>query len=150
VTLLTRSAFLSYEGARSRSVGAVIELLEFNLRGGSDAGRAAGRVVGMTDRYLGETASRDVAVVVTECVRWLAGGEAEPHPLRLELSATSAVVRVAVTERRPAPHPDDLTSSKVMARELPMTVALASRCGVETHHRTRIWAEFDRPAATDA
>jgi hypothetical protein len=127
--------------------GAVIELLEFNLRGGTDAGRAAGRVARMTDRYLSEDTSRDVAAVVTECVRWLAGGEADPHPLRLELSATSAVVRVAVTERRPAVHPNDLTSSKGLARELPVTVALASRCGVETHHRTRIWAEFDRVVA---
>jgi hypothetical protein len=127
-----------------RRVGAVIELLEFNLRGGTDAGRAAGRVARMTDRYLGAGASRDVAAVVTECVRWLAGPEASPHPLRLELSATSAVVRVAVTERRPNVRPGDLTAPKVMARELPVTVALASRCGVETHHRTRIWAEFDR------
>jgi hypothetical protein len=128
----------------------VIELLEFNLRGGADASRAAGRVAGMTDRYLSPSASRDVAAVVTECVRWLAGGpESSPHPLRLELSATSAVVRVAVTERRPAAHAGDLASSKVMARELPVTVALASRCGVETHHRTRIWAEFDRQPVDD-
>jgi hypothetical protein len=127
----------------------VIELLEFNLRGGTDASRAAGRVARMTDRYLGPGASRDVAAVVTECVRWLAGVDPAPHPLRLEMSATSAVVRVAVTERRPAGHPDDLTSSKVMARELPVTVALASRCGVETHHRTRIWAEFDRQPVDD-
>jgi hypothetical protein len=127
----------------------VIELLEFNLRGGMDASRAAGRVARMTDRYLSPPTSRDVATVVTECVRWLAGTETSPHPLRLELSATSTVVRVAVTERQPAAHPDDLTSSKVMARELPVTVALASRCGVETHHRTRIWAEFDREPAGD-
>jgi hypothetical protein len=137
-------SFLKHEGARLHSVNAVIELLEFNLRGGADASRAAGRVAPMTDRYLSEEASRDVAAVVTECVRWLAGGESSPHPLRLEVSATSAVVRVAVTERQPGAHPDDLTSFKVIARVLPVTVALASRFGVETHHRTRIWAEFDR------
>jgi hypothetical protein len=122
----------------------MIELLEFNLRGGTDAGRAAGRVARMTDRYLSGPASRSLADVVTECVHWLAGGDSAPRPLRLELCATSAIVRVTVTERRPSPHADDLGSPGAMARELPITVSLSSRCGVETLHRTRIWAEFDR------
>jgi hypothetical protein len=118
----------------------VIELLEFRLRGGADAGRAAASVAELTDRYLTRSRARDMATVVAECVTWLAGDDPAPHPLRLEVSVTSTVVRASVTTERG----EDLGTDWAVEETLPRLVALASRYGVEADHRTRIWAEFDR------
>jgi hypothetical protein len=122
----------------------VIELLEFRLRGGADAGRAAASVAELTDRYLTRSRAHDMATVVAECVTWLAGDDPAPHPLRLEVSVTSTVVRASVTSAQPIERGEDLGSGGMIEQRLPLTVSLASRYGVETDHRTRIWAEFDR------
>lgn len=134
-------AFLRYE---DQSGLAVIELLEFRLRGGADAGRAAASVAELTDRYLSRSRAHEMADVVAECVTWLAGDDPAPHPLRLEVSVTSTVVRASVTSAQPAERGEALGTDGAIEQTLPLTVALASRYGVETDHRTRIWAEFDR------
>jgi hypothetical protein len=122
----------------------VIELLDFNLRGGRDAPSAAARVARITERYLTKTAAHDIMAVVNEIVAWLGTREPMPRTLRLELSVTSTVVRVSVTAapRRPAsPAP---TTNRMVRQTLPVTAALASRYGLEASRRTRVWAEFDR------
>jgi hypothetical protein len=134
-------AFLRYE---DQSGLAVIELLEFRLRGGADAGRAAASVAELTDRYLTRSRAHDLATVVAECVTWLAGDDPAPHPLRLEVSVTSTVVRASVTSAQPPERGEDLGSDWAIEETLPLTATLASRYAVEADHRTRIWAEFDR------
>lgn len=121
----------------------VIELLDFNLRGGQDAPAAAARAARVTGRYLTESATHDVTAVVTEIVAWLAGGDPMPRTLRLELSVTSSMVRVCVTAAERAPK-RRLNSNEVLRRTLPVTAALAARYGLEAGRRTRVWAEFDR------
>lgn len=129
----------------------MIELLDFNLRGGRDAPSAAARVARVTERYLTKTAAHDIMAVVNEIVAWLGTREPMPSTLRLELSVTPTVVRVSVTAapRRPAsPAP---TTNRMVRQTLPVTAALASRYGLEASRRTRVWAEFDRsdePVAT--
>jgi hypothetical protein len=145
VIVRPRRAFLRYD---NRGELAVIELLEFRLRGGADAGRAAASVAELTDRYLTRSRAHDMATVVAECVTWLAGDDPAPHPLRLEVSVTSTVVRASVTSAQPIEHDEDLGTAWAIER-LPLTTALASRYGVEADHRTRIWAEFDREARGD-
>jgi hypothetical protein len=122
----------------------VIELLDFNLRGGRDAPSAAARVARITERYLTKTAAHDIMAVVNEIVAWLGTREPMPRTLRLELSVTSTVVRVSVTAapRRPASPPP--TTNRMVRQTLPVTAALASRYGLEASRRTRVWAEFDR------
>ena len=126
----------------------MIELLDFNLRGGHDAPVAAARLANVTERYLSRTGARDVTAVVSEIVRWLGGDTPVPHALRLELSVTSTVVRVSVTAPQRA-HRVVATagSNQIMRQTLPVTAALASRYGIEANRRTRVWAEFDRLAA---
>jgi hypothetical protein len=136
-----RRAFLRYDNQGGL---AVIELLEFRLRGGADAGRAAASVAELTDRYLTRSRAHDMATVVAECVTWLAGDDPAPHPLRLEVSVTSTVVRASVTSTHPIEHGEDLGPDWAIEETLPLTASLASRYGVERDHRTRIWAEFDR------
>jgi hypothetical protein len=136
-----RRAFLRYDNPTGL---AVIELLEFRLRGGADAGRAAASVAELTDRYLTRSRAHDMATVVAECVTWLAGDDPAPHPLRLEVSVTSAVVRASVTSTQPIEHGEGLGPDWAIEQALPLTTSLASRYGVERDHRTRIWAEFDR------
>ena len=121
----------------------MIELLDFKLRGGQDAPVAARRLANVTERYLPKDAARDVTAVVTELVAWLGGDSSDPHTLRLELSVTSNVVRVAVTRLRSAWH-DTPVSNELLRQELPVTAALASRYGVQARRRMRVWAEFDR------
>jgi hypothetical protein len=121
----------------------VIELADFNLRGGSDAPFAAARAVRVSERYLSPGATRDVTAVVTEVVSRLGDAEPAPLALRLELSVTSSVVRVAVTSGRRT-GTIDVDSNDGLRRSLPVTAALASRYGVEAKHRMRVWAEFDR------
>jgi hypothetical protein len=121
----------------------VIELLDFNVRGGQDAPAAAARLANLTERYLAARAARDLTAVVTEMVAWLGGDPLAPHHLRLELSVTSSIVRVSVTDaagiRNEPPVP-----SQLLGETLPVTAALATRYGVEASRRTRVWAEFDR------
>ena len=120
----------------------VIEVLDFNLRGGADAPAAAARVARVTERYLPAEAARDTMAVTNEIVSWLAAGAILHSTLRLELSVTSAVVRISVTAgRRPA---DGTLPNDSLRGALPVTAALASRFGFESRQRTRIWAEFDR------
>lgn len=124
----------------------MIELLEMTLRDGSEAPRAAGRAARSAARYLSSDGVDELAIVVAECIHWLAPGNASatPHPLRLELSASSAVVRVTVTD----PGGRDAGTAvfgHVRQGGLSATAVLASRWGVEKNHRTRVWAEFDRP-----
>lgn len=120
-----------------------MEVLDFSLRGGQEAKLVAAAGVGsVTERYLPRVAVHDISAAVSEIVAWLAGGDQEPHTLRLELSVTSAVVRVSVTTAQRTP----LTpaSNELLREALPVTAALAARYGVEASRRTRVWAEFDR------
>jgi hypothetical protein len=128
----------------------VIELLDFNLRGGQEAPVAAARAANATERYLTRTGARDLTAVVTELVAWLGDGEPAPHTLRLELSVTSTVVRVSVTAAQRKRR--SLASNRGLRETLPVTAALATRYGVEANGRTRVWAEFDRevPAYSDS
>jgi hypothetical protein len=123
----------------------VIELLDFNLRGGHHAPVAAARLANVTERYLSPTGARDLTAVVSEIVSWLGGGQPVPHALRLELSVTSAVVRVSVTAPQRIPRRTTI-GNHIMRQSLPVTAALASRYGIESNRRTRVWAEFDRLA----
>jgi hypothetical protein len=125
----------------------VIELLDFNLRGGHDAPVAAARLANVTERYLSRTGARDLTAVVSEIVGWLTGDAPVPHALRLELSVTSAVVRVSVTAPQRVNGVDTAGSNQIIRQTLPVTAALASRYGIEANRRTRVWAEFDRLAA---
>jgi hypothetical protein len=125
----------------------VIELLDFNLRGGHDAPVAAARAANVTERYLTRNGARDLTAVVTELVAWLGSGEPAPHTLRLELSVTSTFVRVSVAVAQRAHRDDSLSSNHGLRLALPVTAALASRYGVEVNGRTRVWAEFDRHEA---
>jgi hypothetical protein len=124
----------------------VIELLDFNLRGGHDAPVAAARLANVTERYLSRAGARDLTAVVSEIVGWL-GGDPAPHALRLELSVTSMVVRVSVTAPRRTQRAATARSNQIIRQTLPVTAALASRYGIESNRRTRVWAEFDRLAA---
>lgn len=121
----------------------VIELLDFNLRGGRDAPAAAARLANVTERYLTAGAIRDLTAAVTEMVGWLGGDNPPPHTLRLELSVTSSVVRVSVT-RGARTAMETPVSNQLLRQTLPVTAALAARYGVEASRRTRVWAEFDR------
>ena len=122
----------------------MIELLEFKLRGGQDAPVAATRVASVVRRYLDESGTHDLTAVCSEMVAWLAGGGPLPHTLRLELSITSTIVRVSVSAApRDAAEPGP-TSARSLRQTLPVTAALASRYGLETARRTRVWAELDR------
>lgn len=122
----------------------MIELLDFNLRGGHDAPVAAVRAANVTERYLTRNGAHDLTAVVTELVAWLGAGKPAPHTLRLELSVTSTVVRVSVTVAHQTRRDHSLDSNQSLRRTLPVTAALASRYGVEANGRTRVWAEFDR------
>jgi hypothetical protein len=123
-----------------------MELDEFNVRGGEKAlPVAAGRVGRLTERYLTRAGVHDITAVVTEIVAWLARGDPHPHTLRLDLSVTSAVVRVSVTAADRAPLARGRPSNELLQEALPLTAALASRYGLEASRRTRVWAEFERP-----
>jgi hypothetical protein len=121
----------------------VIELLDFNLRGGQDAPAAAVRLANVTERYLTAGATRDLTAAVTEMVGWLGTDTRPPRTLRLELSVTSSVVRVSVT-RSARMGMEAPVSNRLLRQALPVTAALAARYGVEASRRTRVWAEFDR------
>jgi hypothetical protein len=122
-----------------------MELLDFNLHGGQEAPLvAAGRVARATERYLTRVGAHDITDVVSEIVAWLARGDPEPHTLRLDLSVTSAVVRVSVTAASRTPLGPSRASNELLQDALPVTAALASRYGLEAAHRTRVWAEFER------
>jgi hypothetical protein len=123
----------------------VIELLDFNLRGGRDAPAAAGRVARATERYLAPKGAQEVMAVVNELVAWLGGGDPAPHALRLELTVTSALVRISVTAGRRVCADREPVTNELLRETLPVTAALASRYGMEAGRRTRVWAEFDRP-----
>jgi hypothetical protein len=122
----------------------LIELLDFNLRGGQDAPGAAARVANVTERYLTRAGAHDLTAVVTELVAWLGAGDPIPHTLRLELSVTSTTVRVSVTVAQRKRRDHSLASNQSLRQTLPVTAALATRYGVEASRRTRVWAEFDR------
>ena len=122
----------------------MIELLDFNLRGGEDAPLAAARVARVTERYLTADGAHDTLAVVNEIVAWLAGGDPVPHTLRLELAVTSTIVRVSVTAAERLPRHPAVASNDWLRDALPVTAALASRYGIEARRRTRVWAEFDR------
>jgi hypothetical protein len=123
-----------------------MELDDFHVRGGEEAlPVAAARVGRVTGRYLTRARVDDITAVVAEIVAWLARGDPEPHTLRLDLSVTSAVVRISVTAADRAPLAPGRASNELLQEALPVTVALASRYGLEALRRTRIWAEFDRP-----
>jgi len=126
----------------------VIELLDFNLRGGAEAPSAASRVARVTERYLTEAGARDTMAVVSEIVAWLADGDPGPHTLRLELSVTSRLVRISVTAPQRIPKGQALVSNRLLRQALPVTAALASRFGIEARRRTRVWAEFDREGSS--
>jgi hypothetical protein len=121
----------------------VIELLDFNLRGGKDAPAAAVRLANVTERYLTAGAARDLTAAVTEMVGWLGADTRPPRALRLELSVTSSIVRVSVT-RSARIGMEAPVSNRLLRQALPVTAALADRYGVEASRRTRVWAEFDR------
>jgi hypothetical protein len=122
---------------------AVMEVLDFSLRGGQEAKLvAAAGVDRVTERYLPRVAVQDISAAVSEIVAWLAEGDQERHTLRLEVSVTLAVVRVSVTTAQPIPLTP--TSNELLREALPVTAVLASRYGVEASQRTRVWAEFDR------
>lgn len=125
----------------------MIELLDFNLRGDQDAPSVAARVARVTDRYLTSSGQRNITAVVTELVGWIGDTNPVPRTLRLELSVTSAVVRISVTAPSRLPRGVDPLSNRVLRQRLPVTAALASRYGVESRRRTRVWAEFDRREA---
>jgi hypothetical protein len=122
----------------------LIELLDFNLRGGHEAPVAAARAANVTERYLGRSGTHDLTAVVTELVAWLGAGEPAPQTLRLELSITSTVVRVSVTVAQRKRRDHALASNQSLRQTLPVTAALATRYGVQANGRTRAWAEFDR------
>jgi hypothetical protein len=120
-----------------------MELLDFNLRGGAEAKLVAAADVGrVAERYLTRVGVHDITAAVSEIVAWLAGGDPEPHALRLELSVSSAIVRVSVTTAQGTPLAPE--SNELLREALPVTAALASRYGLEASRRTRVWAEFDR------
>ena len=122
----------------------MIELLDFNLRGGGDAPAAAARVARVTERYLRREGARDAMAVVNEMVGWLGSHDPAPRTLRLELSVTETIVRICVTAAERAPRAAPLGSNLALRQTLPVTAALAARYGVNANHRTRVWAEFDR------
>jgi hypothetical protein len=128
----------------------VIELLDFNLRGGQEAPAAAARVARVTERYLSEAGARDLMAVVNEIVAWLAAADPLPHTLRLEVSVTASVVRISVTAAQRMTQGRSVVSTQLLPHTLPVTAALASRYGLEAKRRTRVWAEFDRVAAASA
>jgi hypothetical protein len=121
----------------------VIELSEFNLRGGQDAPTAAARVAGVVRRHMGEARAHDAMAVVNEVVTWLARGDPLPHSLRLEISVVGSVIRISVTAAQRIVSDSGVASHDVLRRTLPVTAALASRYGIEVKRRTRVWAEFD-------
>src|SRR3954447_25903638 len=122
-----------------------MELLDLSLRGGQEAPLvAAVRVGRVTERYLTDVGVHDIVAVVSEIVAWLATGDPEPHTLRLDLSVTSAAVRVSVTAAQRIPLAPGRGSDEVLQEALPATAARASRYGLEVSRRTRVWAEFER------
>lgn len=125
----------------------MIELADFNLRGGNGAPSAAARASRVTERYLPDHAARDFSSVVSELVERLGRGRPAPRTLRLELAVTARVVRVSVSAQ--LVDTCDLTSNKSLRAALPVTSSLASRYGVEAGNRVRLWAEFDRAAVLD-
>jgi hypothetical protein len=124
----------------------VIELLDFNLRGGDEAPSAAARAANVTERYLSRAGAHDLTAVVTELVAWLGDGDPLPRTLRLELSVTATTVRVSVTVAQRTPKDHNLDSNQRLREAFPVTAALASRYGAEASRRLRVWAEFDRRA----
>jgi hypothetical protein len=120
-----------------------MELLDFKVRGGEDAPLVAAAGVGrVTERYLTRVGVHDITAVVSEIVAWLARGDPRPRSLTLDLSVTSAIVRVSVTTaQRTSLAP---ASNELLREALPVTAALASRYGFEASRRTRVWAEFER------
>lgn len=122
----------------------MIELTDFNLRGGQDAATAAVQVARVVKRHMSDSRADDTMAVVNEVVSWLARGDPAPHSLRLEISVTGSVVRVSVTAAQRSVLEDGIASHEVLRRTLPVTAALASRYGLEMKRRTRVWAEFDR------
>jgi hypothetical protein len=123
-----------------------MELVDFSLRGGDEGLHVAATRVGqVTERYLTRVGVHDITVVLTEIVAWLARGDPAPHTLRLDLSVTSAVVRVSVTSAQRTPLAPGRTLNELLQEALPVTAALASRYGLEAARRTRVWAEFERP-----
>jgi hypothetical protein len=119
-------------------------MLDFNLRAGRDAPLVAGRVARTADRYLSAGATRDITASVTEIVAWLDNGEVLPCTMRLEMSVTSSVVRVAVTAAHRVRRDVDNLSHESLRQVLPVTAALAARYGIEAKRRIRVWVEFDR------
>jgi len=120
-----------------------MELLDFKLRGGQQAPLVAAAGVGrVVEGYLTRVGVHDITAVVSEIVAWLARGDPEPRTLRLDLSVTSAIVRVSVTTAQRTPLAP--ASNELLREALPVTAALASRYGLEASRRTRVWAEFER------
>jgi hypothetical protein len=122
----------------------MIELTEFNLRGGQDAATAAVRVARVVKRHMSDSRANDTMAVVNEVVTWLARGDPLPNSLRLEITVSASVVRVAVTAAQRSTIAHEVASHELLQRTLPVTAALASRYGLEVKRRTRVWAEFDR------
>ena len=135
--------FLRYGPQTSAGEAAsVIELADFNLRGGHDAPAAAARAARVTERYLSDHAARELSAVTSELVDRLGGGTPAPRTLRLELAVTASVVRVSVTAQ--VAKAANVASNASLRAALPLTSSLASRYGVEGGRRMRLWAEFDR------
>jgi hypothetical protein len=126
----------------------VIQLTDFNLRGGQDAATAAVRAARVVRRHVSDSRADDTMAVVNEVVTWLARGDPIPHSLHLEISVTGSVVRVSVTAAQRSVIDDRIASNEVLRRTLPVTAALATRYGLEVTRRTRVWAEFDRQPDT--
>jgi hypothetical protein len=122
----------------------MIELTDFNLRGGQDAATAAVRVARIVKRHMSDSRANDTMAVVNEVVTWLARSDPLPSTLRLEISVSGSVIRVAVTAAQRSPFAQEIASHELLQRTLPVTAALASRYGLEVKRRTRVWAEFDR------
>jgi hypothetical protein len=122
----------------------VIELLDFKLRGGHEAPVAAARVTAVARGHLDETTATDLAAVVAELVAWIATRVPRNQALRLELSITSTLVRVSVTAPHEKPERLRPSSHESLREALPVTADVASRHGLETARRTRVWAELDR------
>ena len=120
----------------------MIELLDFDVRGGEQAAAIATRVARITEQYLMRERAHDATAVVNEVVTWLAGRDPAQR-LRMELSVTPTFVRVTIATQpfRQEKAPD---TNAALREILPVTAALATRYGLEANGRTRVWAEFDR------
>src|SRR5512144_2773037 len=111
----------------------VIELADFNLRGGHDAPSAAARATRVTDRYLPDRTARDATAVVSEMLDALSRGGPAPRTLRLEVAVTANVVRVSVTAQ--FVKTAEPTANKSFREALPVTSSRAVRYGMEGGHR---------------